>query len=191
MTTLTELSPETYRRAADIREKILELEEQLKQLLGETAPSPAETQAPSRTTRGGRGRSKVARAPGKRSSNGLTTNQAILKVLEKGLADVPTIISKVTQMKGKASKAAIVQALVVLKKQGQITNPERGQYVIKKATPASKTAETPSSTRPAKQSKPKKQLSEARLKGLAKARAARSAKAKKAKAKKAVDDVRF
>lgn len=134
MNSITELPPSAYRKAADLREKILALEKELQELLGTSAQ--AELRGTEATGMKGDRRKGRMRRPGgaraKRSSNGITTNAAILKALEGGKLDVPSIVSKVTNLKGKASKASILQALVVLKKKGQITNPERGHYVIKR-----------------------------------------------------------
>ena len=67
----------------------------------------------------------------KRSGNGMTTAEAILKALEGGKLAVSGIISKVTSLKGKVSKLTVSQSLVQLKKDGKISNPARGQYTLK------------------------------------------------------------
>ncbi len=69
---------------------------------------------------------------GRRSGGKLTTNEAILRALEGGQLDVPTIVSKVSGLKGKASRPTVYQGLMKLKKDGKVTSPARGQYTLGK-----------------------------------------------------------
>ena len=68
----------------------------------------------------------------KRSPNGLTTNEAILKALEAGQLDVPAIVAKVSELKGKTTRATVYQGIMTLKKDGKISKVARGEYVISK-----------------------------------------------------------
>ena len=62
----------------------------------------------------------------------VTTNDAILEVLDDGQLAVKEITLKVKALKGKVSKASINGSLTALKKVGKITSPARGQYALKK-----------------------------------------------------------
>lgn len=125
MNSLLGLSPATLRKAADLQEKILELQKEVDQLLGQSGSTQAPVTGAVEGSRRGQGRQST------RAATRMTTNQAILKALEPGQLDVPTITAKVLELKGKASKAAIYQGLVQLKKTRKISNPARGQYLLK------------------------------------------------------------
>jgi hypothetical protein len=62
----------------------------------------------------------------------ITTTDAIIQSLANGQLGVPAIVDKVSELKGKVSKASINQGLNQLKKKGAILNPSRGQYALKK-----------------------------------------------------------
>jgi len=62
----------------------------------------------------------------------MTTNNAILEVLQVGQLAVKQIIPKVKELKGKVSTASINAGLAGLKKAGKITSPARGRYALKK-----------------------------------------------------------
>ena len=156
---VSNLSPQQLRKAADLKERIDALQDQLSELLGAAAETvvtetPEKSKAARRRKRrlSAQGRANIragvakrmARRAGKApaSSQGsgtppdgeLTVKAAVLKALESGEAMGKTeIAQRVSDLRGKKTKASTLNPTLheMKVKDKTIVNPERGMYRLR------------------------------------------------------------
>ena len=160
MITLTQLSPQQLRQAADIQEEIERLQKQLTEVLGGEVPTPVSTETPTTS-----GRTKGLKMSAQGLANIRAAQQA-RRARERGVAAIE-------------APAATSRKHRKLSAQG-LANIRAG-VAKRMARKARATTEPAGTGKPAKEPKAKKQVSELKLKALAKAREARLAKLRAAK----------
>jgi|ERR1039458_221279 hypothetical protein len=117
---ITTISPAQLRKAADIQEKILELQDELNQLLGAPAPALAAeptTQAPKKRKVSAAGRARMraaqkarwAKIKGTAPSNEPATEPKKRKMSAQGLANIRAGVAKRMSAQGKAPEAKPVE----------------------------------------------------------------------------------
>ena len=120
MRTLTNISSNDLRRAADLKEQIEALQAQLKKCLG--TGYAGNGFAPNQEQSGPR--------RGKKSKGGKTVVDCVLEALNGGNAmSIKEILSAASNIRGKSISPGLMSVtLAYLKKKKRIANPARGQY---------------------------------------------------------------
>jgi len=168
---ITSLSPQQLRQAADLQEKILELQSQLTGLLGNEVPA-AVTQEVAVTSKPAKGK-KGKRTFSAESRAKMAAAQQARWAKKKGVK--PEVTTPEPEEKAKKRTISDAHRKALLKALAQAREARWGKVKAGKKAKA----QTPTTVKEAP--KKKKKASPALLKALAKARAARSAKAKAAR----------